>query len=98
MAPKSSFSACRLPFVDLEGVIKLVLGGATLELVELRYGVVVDTVDAELDVLEPWTGCACSVGEPERLPSQFASVEVYMFVAVVVGGRRARCRSHQGQR
>jgi hypothetical protein len=90
MAPKSSFSACRLPFSDLEGDLKLVLGVATLELVELRYGVVADTVDAELDVLEPWTGCACSVAEPERLPSQFASVEVYIFVAVAVGERRAR--------
>jgi hypothetical protein len=97
MTPKSSFSACRLPFVDFEGVLKLALGVATLELVELRYGVVADTVATELDVLEPWMGCACSVVEPERLPSQFASVEVYMFVAVAVGERRTRRRSHHSQ-
>jgi len=50
MAPKSLFSACHLPFADFEGVIKLVLSVATLELVELSYGVVADTVDARLDV------------------------------------------------
>jgi hypothetical protein len=66
MTPKSSFSTCCLSFVDFKGVLKLVLRVAALELVELRYGAVADTVNTELDVLEPWMGCACSVVEPER--------------------------------
>lgn len=76
---KLSLSALRVSFKNSKGGLKPVLDAAAFEVVELRNA----GVDTEVDELDPWADCGCSVLELERRPSQFANEELSRFVAIV---------------